>query len=114
MEFKEQIASDREIFLNLDEFSEFHVISYKVGSEQITSNVESILTRGVRSKSLKEQSQNIGISTSYSRLYYRSEELEPIPRQGTLITIDGYRYTVTSIEEQFGVSRLTMEGYHQR
>lgn len=113
MGFKEILRNDIEYFLNYEEFAGYHSIRYKIGSETIDLALFGVLTGGIREKSDSEKKTNRGLYTDYLNLYCKSEELTPQPHQGTLIYLDSKRYTVSSIEEQQGVIRLQLEGYHQ-
>lgn len=113
MKFKDIVHDDRDAFFNFSEFEEKHRIRYKIGSEQIEKELWCIQTHGIRGKTQAERQKSAGLYIGYENLYSRSEDLPIKPRQGTLIYIDETRYTVTSIEEQQGVTRLQLEGYHQ-
>ena len=113
MKFKDIVRDDRNAFFNFSEFEEKHRIRYKIGIEQVEKELWCIQTHGVRAKTQAEKVKSAGLFIGYENLYCRSEDLDVKPRQGTLIYIDETRYTVTSIEEQQGVTRLQMEGYHQ-
>lgn len=110
MEFKEIINEDREIFLNFSEFAETHRLRIQSRDFLITG----VISAWIREKTINERSRGRGLYVAVTRLYIK-DDIQIIKQlhQGMTIQVDDYRYTITSIEDQSGIIRLELEGYHQ-
>lgn len=102
MTFKEIVKNDvRQVFMNLDEFSETHTINGKEMPVQIDSN-EQI----EREKRLNQNMD--GIYKNQKLIYVSAEEFGPMPKQGTMLNMDGKMYKVEDAIHEDGVYSITL------
>ena len=102
MTFKEIVKNDvRQVFMNLDEFSETHTINGKEMPVQIDSN-EQI----EREKRLNQNMD--GIYKNQKLIYVSSEEFGPMPKQGAMLNMDGKMYKVEDAIHEDGVYSITL------
>lgn len=103
MNFKEQLEKDLEdVFFNLDEFAEIvnlNGIEIKGIFQPIKYEPFSIN---------KNDSSILGISNSYSKLYYKADATAEVFFVSQQITVNGEYYTVEYIEKEQGVNILTL------
>lgn len=103
MNFKEQLEKDLEdIFFNLDEFGEIinlNGIEIKGIFQPIKYEPFSIN---------KNDSSILGISNSYSKLYYKADATAEVFFVSQQITVNGEYYTVEYIEKEQGMNMLTL------
>lgn len=101
--FKDIIATDiHRTFLNLDEFSDTHIVNGKQMSVQVDENEQ--IERE------KRFNQNMdGLYTNQKLIYVAADEYGPLPKQGSMITFDGRRYTVADAINEGGVYSITLE-----
>lgn len=104
MTFKEQISSDnRKVFMNLDEFSEFHTINGK-SMPCLIDNNELI----DRERRYKYQHAD-GIYMKQLLIFVRAEDFGPIPAIGRVVTFDKKTYTVSDSINEDGIYSLCLE-----
>ncbi len=96
--FKDMVASDRDIFLNIDEFGEFH----KVEGVRIKAVIDDYAL--IESKS----GARLGIAASALILYAKSGDLPEERAAGESLSIDGKEYTVESWAEDMGITSVTL------
>lgn len=103
MTFKDIIKSDvRGVFLNLDEFSETHMVNGKPMAVQIDDNEQ--IERE------KRFNQNMdGIYTNQTLIYVSAAEFGPLPKQGTALQLDRRMYRVADAIHEDGVYSITLE-----
>lgn len=102
MTFKEIVKNDvRQVFMNLDEFSETHTINGKEMPVQIDSN-EQI----EREKRLNQNMD--GIYKNQKLIYVSAEEFGPMPKQGVMLNMDGKMYKVEDAIHEDGVYSITL------
>lgn len=103
MNFKEQLEKDLEdIFFNLDEFGEIinlNGIEIKGIFQPIKYEPFSIN---------KNDSSILGISNSYSKLYYKADATAEVFFVSQQIIVNGEYYTVEYIEKEQGMNILTL------
>ena len=103
MNFKEQLDKDLEdVFFNLDEFAEIvnlNGIEIKGIFQPIKYEPFSIN---------KNDSSILGISNSYSKLYYKADATAEVFFVSQQITVNGEYYTVEYVEKEQGLSVLTL------
>ena len=102
MTFKEIVKNDvRQVFMNLDEFSETHTINGKEMPVQIDSN-EQI----EREKRLNQNMD--GIYKNQKLISVSAEEFGPMPKQGAMLNMDGRKYKVEHAIHEDGVYSITL------
>lgn len=101
--FKDLIKSDvQKIFLNHDEFSEIHNLNGKEIPVQIDANEQ--IERE------KRQNQNSsGIYINQKLLYVSAKDYGKLPKQGSMINLDGRLYRVNDAIDEDGVYSITIE-----
>ena len=101
--FKDIIREDiHRTFLNLDEFSDIHVVNGKEMPVQIDTNEQ--IERE------KRMAQNVdGIYTNQKLIYVSAEDYGPIPKQGSVLKLDGRIYRVADAVDEYGVYSITIE-----
>lgn len=103
MTFKDIIANDvHQTFLNTEEFSDMHVVNGVEMPVQIDSNEQ--IERE------KRYSQNIdGMYLNQKLIYVAASDYGPLPKQGSMLTLDGRKYRVADAIDEYGVYSITLE-----
>ena len=103
MTFKDIIANDvHQTFLNIEEFSDMHVVNGVEMPVQIDSNEQ--IERE------KRYSQNIdGMYMNQKLIYVAASDYGPLPKQGSMLTLDGRKYRVADAIDEYGVYSITLE-----
>lgn len=106
--FKEIIAEDvHRTFLNIDEFSDIHVVNGKEMPVQIDTNEQ--IERE------KRMSQNAdGIFLNQKLIYVAASDFGPMPRQDSILKLDGKIYRVADAVDEYGVYSITIEANKAR
>lgn len=101
--FKEIIKDDvYRTFLNLDEFSDIHTVNGKEMATQIDTNEQ--IERE------KRMSQNVdGVYMNQKLIYVAASDFGPMPKQGSILTLDGKVYRVADAVDEYGVYSITIE-----
>ena len=101
--FKDIIAADvHRTFLNIDEFSDLHTINGREMPCQVDSN-EQI----EREKRFNQHMD--GVYLNQKLIYVASSDYGALPKQGSLITMDGRKYLVADAIEEDGVYSITLD-----
>ncbi len=100
--FKEIIAADvANVFMNVDEFSETHTINGVEMPVQIDS-IEQIERE-------KRMSQNMdGIYKNQKLIYVSAADFGALPKQGSILRLDGAIYKVEDAIHEDGVYSITI------
>lgn len=103
MTFKDIIANDvHQTFLNIEEFSDMHIVNGVEMPVQIDSNEQ--IERE------KRYSQNIdGMYLNQKLIYVAASDYGPLPKQGSMVTLDGRKYRVADAIDEYGVYSITLE-----
>lgn len=103
MTFKDIIRDDvHRTFLNTEEFSDMHVVNGVEMPVQIDSNEQ--IERE------KRYSQNIdGMYMNQKLIYVAASDYGPLPKQGSMLTLDGRKYRVADAIDEYGVYSITLE-----
>lgn len=101
--FKEIIAEDiHRTFLNLEEFSDLHSVNGKEMPVQIDTNEQ--IERE------KRMGQNVdGIYVNQKLIYVAASDFGPMPKQGSILTLDKKTYRVADAVDEYGVYSITIE-----
>ena len=101
--FKDCAQEDvKGIFLNTEEFSGAHVVNGKPVTAQIDNNEQ--IERE------KRQNQNAdGVYTNQTLLYVAASDFGPMPKQGSILKLDGRIYRVNDVVDEDGVYSITIE-----
>jgi hypothetical protein len=103
MSFKDVIASDvHDVFLNVEEFSDMHVVNGTEMAVQEDSN-EQI----EREKRMNQHMD--GAFLNQKLIYVAASGYGPLPKQGSMVVYDGKRYKVADAIEEDGVYSITLE-----
>ncbi len=104
MTFKEQLAADnKDIFMNLDEFSELHVINGREMAVQIDGN-EMIEREKYRSDIYAE-----GVYKKKLLIYVMAVDFGKLPAVGRVLTLDGKTYTISDAVDEAGIYSISLE-----
>ena len=107
MTFKEQIAQDnKNIFMNLDEFSETHVIDGKEMAVQIDSNE---MIRREKYYQNKNNQYAEGVYRKRLLIYVSAEKFGPLPAVGRHLTLDGKNYIIMDAIDEEGIYSISLE-----
>ena len=103
MTFKDIIKTDvHDVFLNVDEFSDLHMVNGTQMAVQIDDNEQ--IERE------KRFNQNMdGVYTNQKLIYVAASDFGPLPKQGSLLRLDNRTYTVADAIEEDGVYSITLE-----
>ena len=101
--FKAIIHDDiHRTFLNLLEFSDIHNVNGKDMPVQMDSNEQ--IERE------KRFNQNMdGLYLNQKLIYVAASDYGPLPKQGSLVTMDGRKYSVADAIDEGGVYSITLE-----
>ena len=103
MGFKDMVAEDiKNIFLNLEEFGELHMID---GYEMLAIIDENELTE--RDNKVKTMAE--GLHRKQLLIYVAGEDFGKEPLIGRLLELDGEYYTVTDVSNESGIYAISME-----
>lgn len=102
MTFKELIDSDIEnTFMNTDEFSEMHVVNGK--DMPVTIDNNELIERK------KKANENMdGIYANQKLLYVAAFDFGSLPKQGSILTLDGRTYRVDEAVSESGIYSITI------
>lgn len=92
--FKDMLAADRAIFLNVDEFGEQHTVEGKT--------IEAVLDDDIQNDS--KYGEDIGLAAADLALYARDEDLPPRRPAGEALNINGKEYTIVSWRTDYGMA----------
>lgn len=107
MTFKEQVAWDNSnIFMNLDEFSDIHIVNGKEMIVQIDNN--EMINREKRYR-YKRNLYADGVYVKELLIYVRAEDFGKLPAVGRTLTFDGKSYTVSDAVDEEGIYSLSLE-----
>lgn len=103
MTFKEIIADDvHRTFLNIEEFSDIHTVNGKEMPVQVDTNEQ--IERE------KRMSQNVdGVYMNQKLIYVAASDFGPMPKQGSILNLDGKVYRVADAVDEYGVYSITIE-----
>lgn len=103
MTFKEIIADDvHRTFLNIEEFSDTHTVNGKEMPVQVDTNEQ--IERE------KRMSQNVdGVYMNQKLIYVAASDFGPMPKQGSILNLDGKVYRVADAVDEYGVYSITIE-----
>lgn len=103
MTFKDIVKQDvQQTFLNTDEFSEIHIVNGKQMPVQIDSNEQ--IERE------KRFNQNMdGIYKNQKLIYVAASDFGPMPKQGSILTMDKRTYRVADAIDESGIYSITLE-----
>ena len=101
--FKDIIASDvHDVFLNTEEFSDWHTVNGVQMPIQIDDNEQ--IERE------KRFNQNMdGIFTNQRMFYVAASYFGPLPKQGSVLTLDKRTFRVVDALHEDGVYSITIE-----
>lgn len=103
MGFKNIVREDvHNVFLNIEEFSEIHTINGKSMPVQVDSNEQ--IEREKRS------AKNIeGMFTNQRLIYVAASDFGPMPKQGSLLTMDNRMFRVADTVDEDGIYSIALE-----
>lgn len=103
MGFKDVIRADvHKAFLNIEEFSDMHMINGTEMAVQIDSNEQ--IERE------KRYNQNMdGIYKNQKLIFVAASDFGPLPKQGSLLTLDKRTYRVADAIDEDGIYSITLE-----
>jgi hypothetical protein len=103
MTFKDIVKNDvRTIFMNPDEFSEIHVVNGVNMPVQIDS-IEQI----EREKRFNQHMD--GVYVQQKLIYVSAENYGPLPKQGSIVSLDKRTYRVADAIDEDGIYSITLE-----
>jgi hypothetical protein len=103
MTFKEILEEDvKDVFFNIDEFSEVHTINGKEMPVQFDS-IEQI------EKEKRFNQHMDGIFVQQKLMYVSADDYGQMPKQGSVIIVDKRRYIVADAIDEGGVYSITLE-----
>jgi len=98
--FKDRVAADMSVFLNLDEFAEYHDID----GETVKIVLDSDL--------INRRPHLYAEGTYQNRVIFfaRESDLGYRPVEGQVMSLDGQQYLVVQVGEDMGLLSVTLEG----
>lgn len=105
--FKEQIAADnKNIFMNLDEFSDIHTVNGVEMPVQIDSN--EMIEREKRYQ-YKSSLHADGVYLKELLIYVRAEDFGPLPAVGRTLQLDKKTYLISDAIDEDGIYSISLE-----
>ena len=107
--FKDTIKNDiKEVFLNSDEFSDLHTFVIDNDVIKINAQVDSneLIKRDTQSERNKYAD---GFYKNQVIVYVNSEEFGKKPKQGAEIKMDGKKFIVIEVADEYGIYSITLE-----
>lgn len=102
MTFKELVSSDIEnVFLNVDEFSEVHLVNGKSMPVMIDNNE-------LIERKKKEKENMDGIYVGQKLIYVAASNFGTLPKQGTVLVLDNQTYRVEEAVSEDGIYSITI------
>lgn len=106
MTFKEQLAADLDIFVELDEFAELVTIE---GVELRAQKLSSTAAKSQRITATFDK-----LHGDFVTVYFKREDYpKRLPIHGQSVIVDGRRYDVLSSEAELGLAKLVLSAYRQ-
>jgi len=96
MNFKELVEADRDIFINLDEFAEEHVVD--------GSTINAVF----EDEEIEDLDESRAVSASTMALFAKTEDLPSRKMQGEVLYVDNVAYTVMKWLEEMGVTKVSL------
>ena len=107
MTFKELVASDVDnVFMNLDEFSETHIVNGKRMTVQVDSN--EMIDREKRYQ-YKRSLYADGVYLTEMLIYVKASEFGNLPAVGRQLMFDGRSYLISDAVDEDGVYTISLE-----
>ncbi|WP_409174812.1 hypothetical protein [Brevibacillus fortis] len=107
MNFKDQIATDLTVFINPNEFGDFHNVD---GRRLLIVISKDATTGRQRKNSSDHYSMSEGIHTGTIKVYANASDFPDIPAADSFMEIDGELYRVVDCDNQMGVLVIDLEG----
>ncbi|MFR3250607.1 MAG: hypothetical protein ACLTQL_05820 [Eisenbergiella sp.] len=103
MTFKDVVKNDiRNVFLNLEEFGEMHLLN---GQKIMAIIDENELTE--REKRIRRNEGEL--HKKQLLLYVAAEDFGPLPFPNRILEVDGINYTITDAENEDGIYSISLE-----
>ena len=106
MMFKEQVAEDNKVFLNLEEFSVLHMVNGREMAVLIDGN--EMIEREKRHQN-RQGVYTDGVYIKELLIYVRAEDFGKLPAIGRVLTMDGKTYTISDAIDEDGIYSLSLE-----
>lgn len=94
--FKELLAKDRDIFLNLDEFGEEHTVE----SRRLTAVIDEAILVDAK------KAEELGMAQGDIVLFGKCEDLPDRRPTGESLNVNGREYIVAAWREDYGMARI--------
>lgn len=103
MGFKDIIKADvQNVFLNLEEFADTHTVN--------GTDMPVLIDNNEQIEREKRNNQNMdGIFTNQRLIYVAASDFGPLPKQGSILTLDKRTFRVVDAIDEDGVYSITLE-----
>lgn len=103
MGFKDIIKADiHNVFLNMEEFADTHMVN---GTEMAV-----LIDNNEQIEREKRINQNMdGIFTNQRLIYVAAADFGPLPKQGSILTLDKRTFRVADAIDEDGIYSITLE-----
>lgn len=104
MGFKDMVREDaKTVFLNLEEFGEYHIVSGRrmciiIDENELTEREKKQFGRG-----------RDGVYKKSLLIYVAAEDFGPLPAPEQVILLDGKKYLVTDANNEAGIYSISLE-----
>lgn len=101
--FKEQVADDLGVFINVDEFAETHTVN--------GAAVQAVLEGLTTKEYVQRTGRNAyfeGIGARMVILHIRKTDIPPVAH-GNIIDLDSEMYSIVDVTDDMGILTLTLE-----
>lgn len=103
MGFKDIVKADiHNVFLNLEEFTDTHTVN--------GTNMPVLIDNNEQIEREKRNSKNMdGIFTNQRLIYVAASDFGPLPKQGSILTLDKRTFRVVDAIDEDGIYSITLE-----
>lgn len=104
-EFKKQLVKDiDQLFMNIEEFGETHLIN----GEELPCQIQEIETGKLDTQTRRSEERHYDGIFRYRRTLFIKKGLTKTPVKTTPITIDGRKYIVDDLKEEMGIYIISL------
>ena len=103
MSFKDQLRRDLDVFINVDEFGNTHIIN----GQKVPCVIDSSVAQRFDSATVS------GVFRSTIVVFLRQGDLDPLPQVDSSVILDGAPYRCFDVNTEQGIDALTLVASEQ-
>lgn len=106
--FKDILNRDTDIFINLNEFADVHLINGVAVKCVIDDDIDRANRAGAKSEAFAERYKN-GIEYDYTTLYIKASDYGTEPKPNTMIRVDTTSYLIKKVIKRGSIYELDLQ-----